>query len=198
MTLIARILYENGRNADRHFALHDLLCAMVDDMLEESVGTARTRIDGMPRGGRDRLIGDCRERRDDVFAGFPATHRFALVDGDEIHQHLAITIPASASLAERRVALTTACPGVQMYMPDGAHPRESNTEGILRVVVRCLGLALDAPDAAIALEKKKGAANRRDILLNKAAWGPRAPRDCIRLAQPTLANLVDALADLSR
>jgi len=197
MTWVARVLYENKRSDDKAYPLHQLVCAMVDDELGiTGAPFAQDRIAGMPRGGRDNLLRDCGDRVDDTFAGLRPEGRFALVDGDEIH--LALDLAADASLAQRRAALEARYPAVRMFMPDAGHPRSSNTEGLLQAVASCLGMAEDDRLLVSALRKQRNSRNNRDQIFARAAWGQRPARDCIRAAQPTLATLVDALAELLR
>lgn len=78
MRWVARVLYENRRTDQKEFALHKLVCAMVDDELGMLPYTTGKIVDGMPRKGIDKLLRDC--SNDLVFAGLPAGSRFAVVD----------------------------------------------------------------------------------------------------------------------
>lgn len=196
MSFLARILYENHRKEDKGFMLHDLVCAFVADALGELVHGIKRHVDGVPRDGVDRLLADCGDDVEDMFKGLGPDQRFALVDGDEIDSRLKIA--AAASMEERRKALVAQYPAVQMFVIDADRPRDSNTEGLVKVVARCAGVPESDRSLKNALGKRKAATSDRDLILKKAAYGSRAVRDCIRAAQPAIAALVDVLAAVLR
>lgn len=194
----ARILYENHRDEQGpSFGLHELLCVMVDDQLNNTTRSAKRYINGMPRNGVDKLLRDCSERVEKVFADLPVTARFAIVDGDKIASKL--DLPASASLRQIHQALLAKYPAVQMLVPDAITPAQSNTEGLLQVIADCLSLPADDTQLQLALQKGRHALNSRDKIFQRAVRiEQRSARECFRQAQPALAKLVDALAELVR
>lgn len=60
MTWVACVLYENKRNeAGKGYPLHQLVCAMVDDVLGQTgQWWASQQIEGRPRGGKDKLLAE--------------------------------------------------------------------------------------------------------------------------------------------
>lgn len=196
MTTVARVLYENHRSEPKAFGPHALVCAMVDDHLG-MVGArlASGVVDCVPRKGRDKLLRDCREAAEQMFAPLPRAARFAVIDGDALHAVGALGLAADATLEARRVALGRHYPDVTFVVLDADRPGDSNTEGLLRLIARCLELAPDDPLVLGALGKRL---IERDRLFHRAANAQPGVRASILAAQPSLATLVVALADLVR
>ncbi|MEZ4364050.1 MAG: hypothetical protein R3B48_28010 [Kofleriaceae bacterium] len=156
---------------------------------------AKKFIDGVPRNGVNKLLRDCHERVDDAFSPLPPHARFALVDGDKLHEELGL--PGTSSLDERRAALQRAYPGVRMFTPDAANAGDSNTEALLQDVASCFRIQADDHNLQIALRKKRGALNARDSVFARAAYSHNSSAIAeFRLRQPSIAQLVDELAKL--
>lgn len=196
MIAVARVLYENHRSEPKAFGPHALVCALVDDHLGlPGARVAQTLIDCVPRKGRDKLLRDCRESAEQIFAPLPREARFAVIDGDELHAVAGLGLAADATLEARRAALGRCYPGVTFVVPDADRPGDSNTEGLLRLIARCLELAPGDPLVVGALKKRL---IERDRLFHRAANAQPAIRACILASQPSLAALVEALAVLVR
>ncbi|NJM90939.1 MAG: hypothetical protein HC863_01275 [Myxococcales bacterium] len=190
----ARILYENHRSDNNGFGLHLLICAMVGDRLGVDAYTAKNHLDGNPRKGVSYVLRDCGERVGDAFPDLPREARFALVDGDALHTELGM--PATSDLDARRAELTKRYPEVQMFTPDAPTANGSNTEALLRSAAQGLGYAEDDRTLVSALGKNR---NARDKIFFAAADSPTpSVRALFRERQPSVAKLVDALAELVR
>jgi hypothetical protein len=198
MKFRARVLYENHRSDAKQFGLHDFLCAMVDDAMEMSGRwVAKSYIEGVPRNGRDKLLRDCGERAEIVFGDLTRNSRFAIVDGDKIAEKTGLA--SGASLEQIRQALPVRYPAVRIVIPDADSPAGSNTEGLLRSLADCLGLSPDQHELQTALGKGRTSLSARDEVFYKALGvAQRVARDRFREKQPTLAGLVDELAELVR
>ncbi|HRC56738.1 MAG: hypothetical protein IPI49_32845 [Myxococcales bacterium] len=195
MRWVARVLYENHRNEEKGFNLHQLVCAMVDDELGRSPFTTKNLVHCMTRKGVDKLLADCADRA--VFDGLADSARFAVVDGDELHRRLGLS--ATCLLSEVRSALPQKYPGVHFAIPDAPTRAQSNTEHLLRCVAGCLGLP-DTDDTLVsALRKGSNARTDRDRVFGRALGeAHRSARDCVRQAQPPIDELVRKLAAVVR
>lgn len=191
MRWVARVLYENHRTDQKEFALHKLVCAMVDDELGMLPYTAGKIVDGMPRKGIDKLLRDC--SNDLVFVGLPAGSRFAVVDGDELPAR--VGLKDSSSLQDVEQALLLQYPGVHFALPEAEKRSQSNTEQLLRCLADCLGLPANDPNLVRALDKRSSSRTDRDVVFGSAlGHTKRAARDCFRGKQPPLDVLVRKLA----
>jgi hypothetical protein len=198
MIPLARVLYENHRNGAGQFGLHQFLCAMVDDALGVSgYWFTKNHVNGITRHGRDKLLEDCGELAEDMFADLAPRARFAIIDGDKVAEK--IGLPVNAALSQIRAALRQRYPAVQILVPDASIPMQSNTEGLLRTLVHCMGWPPSDARLTTALTKSRHALTARDeIFYNALAINQRSARDRFREKQPTLAGLVDELAELVR
>lgn len=191
MRWVAWVLYENHRTDQKEFALHKLVCAMVDDELGMLPYTTGKIVDGMPRKGIDKLLRDC--SNDLVFAGLPAGSRFAVVDGDELPAR--VGLKDSSSLQDVEQALLEKYPGVHFAIPEAGKRSQSNTEQLLRCLADCLGLPANDPNLVRALDKRSSSRTDRDVVFGSAlGHTKRAARDCLRGKPPPLDVLVRKLA----
>lgn len=176
---VATVLYEDQSGQSlKDFYPHLFVLALVAEQSQKSVHDLRTRIDGVPKKGVNKLIADCARTERIAERG----RLFVLVDRDRIAEHLHLR--NSASDDEVVEALRDCSDRPEQLFVAFLRP---NMEGLLESIATCGGRALPA----------RKSINERDLVLKDAAFKrSTAVRDCVRQKQPSLGALVDELAKL--
>ena len=178
---LATVLYEDKMQAGSGgaFPPHDLVLAMVSDLIAKPLWELRDVVDKSPRNGVSKLISDI--RRTSLLAG--GGKLFVLVDRDRVAEH--VGLPKNASDREVVEALLARSDAPAKL---SVHFLQPNIEGLMRSIEEC------APGEPAPTSKDH---NSRDLFLNRAAFAlPAAVRDCVRGKQPSLAALAADLAAL--
>jgi hypothetical protein len=178
---VATVLYEDKMQVGSGgaFPPHDFLLAMVADITGRKVWELRRLVDGNPRNGVGKLIGDL--GRTSMLAG--SGMLCLLVDRDRIAEH--VGLPKNAPEADVTKALRARSDAPDKLL---IHYLDPNIEGLMRSIEGC------APDERAPTSKEH---NSRDLYLNRAAFAlAAAVRDCVKGKQPSLGNLVTLLAGL--
>jgi hypothetical protein len=181
MKRVATVLYEDRMrpNADGVFPPHDFVLAMVGDLTGDPVWELRRQIPANPRNGVGNILRDI--ERTSLLAG--AGKLLVLVDSDRFAEQLGLNRKASRDAILDQVRKR--CDAPEKLVVCFVDP---NMEGLLKSIAECEP-GLPAPSTKDL--------NERDIRL-KAATAPthKAVRDCVRDKQPSLADLVDQIANL--
>lgn len=169
------IFYEDARGASKQFGLHELLVSCIADSWSREWWELRGYFDAIPKKGDANLLAAC---RDDV-CNMSDRLIFAIFDADKLHRRLFDTgRPSEQSL---RAELRARCPDPRLHVFLLVH----NTETVVDAVADCLGVPRPTKNTL-----------QRDLLLNRAAHGPRQQRDCVRSAVPSFNHCVERIAEL--
>lgn len=185
MKPLVKVLYEDEQAADaKNFGLHTLVCRCVHDRLgwpEERWNELTGLIVGHPKKGYTKLLAACQ----DVREGSGAHHLVAVFDDDKIRKLQQLGLPPRACKLEVRQA-------IEAHSPLAAQLRvvllQRNMETVVEAVQRSRSLPVTGKLRPLD----------RDSLLLSIVWRPDfAPaRRCVLADVPSLAYLVDKLADL--
>ncbi len=191
------VLYEDHRAAGpsgRSFALHILLMALVGDRRGVDAGVLPhgAGVRSIPKGGVDNVLSALFHDYDLLTPGGVAV---GIVDADRLAEHVrrgwVRDLPAGADAA-------TACAAFIASHPAPARvrllPLDANLESVIRGIGDC-DKALPAAVLKAALDKRTGMQDRERVL-QRAAAGARAVRDCLGGRVPSVNIVADTLHGL--
>lgn len=189
------VLYEDARaagSAGQSFGLHELVVALVGDVLPEELRYTLAQTSGIqpvPKNGVDNVLRALQSDYDLLGRGNTV---FGLVDADKLAEHVrraaVPALKAGATPEEARDAWLAQHPQaerVRLLLLD------RNLESVLRTIAEC---DRTVPKTLIddALAKRTGM-QARERLLHRAAHGERSLRDCVQQRVPTLTAVRDHL-----
>lgn len=181
MKPVATVLYEDKMQvgAGGAFPPHDFVLAMVADRTGRSMWDLRRLVERNPRNGVSKLIADV--KRTSLLAG--SSKLCVLVDRDRVAEHIGLPKGATEAAVIDELHKRSDAPARL-----SVHFLDPNIEGLMRSIADC------SPADPAPVSKDH---NSRDVYLNRAAFVlAAAVRECVQGKQPSLARLVDELADL--
>lgn len=185
MSVIVRVLYEDARDGDEPFGLHNLVLAIVGDITNQPSWKIEKRVTANPRKGNSVVL------RDLEFGTNALT--IAVLDDDRIRtqpsvfKQLSESMPMPTNATRRQVANAV---WTHAKQPDHAIVviLKENAESVIEAIISCSS-DLDPQVVARARRKKLDA---RDLLFNQVArMANRSTRDCVAAKVPTLHRLAN-------
>jgi len=181
------ILYEDSIGVGiKEFGPHNLVTQCIADQLGRSAWELRKHVFAETKNGVDKLLAAL--RRDMENYASRVSRVFAVVDGDDVREHLKLKPSACRTLIVTKIK---ACPSPHLL---DVVLLERNIETVLSALRTLSPSLVPGPDWTLAIEKKK--LMKRDLILNRVAMNPAHIELRARLleAVPSFARLVTRVA----